>query len=101
MTDKVTVTEADKIWEEIANLPIAMYALANQTVRDHVEKIDVPGDKLFVRLNSSAVIASLETALGDKYELEQAEGYTMIKRASKPLIAEERGPKKLIRPRRR
>lgn len=75
-------SEGDKIWDEIQNLRINMYALANQRVKQHVKRIGaaVP-DSLFLKLNSSAVIVGLEEILDpDKYTIEQAEGYVIVKR---------------------
>lgn len=92
------VPESDQIWEEIKDLPISIYALPNQKVSDHIEKLPVPGNTLYVRLLSSAAISALEPALGNKYEIEQADQYTLIKRATAPVIEEEnKGPKQYLR----
>jgi len=93
-------SESDKIWEEIRRMPISLFALPSQTVEDHVERVPVPGKELLVKLTSSAVVAALEEAIGKKYEIEQAEGYTIIRRAAVPLVEEE-GPKQYVRNRRR
>jgi len=93
-------TEADKIWDEIKDLPISMFTLPGQKVSDHLEKLEVPGNELYVRLVSSAVMGSLEEAIGDKYAVEQAEKYTIIKRANKVVI-DEPGPQQYVRRRAR
>jgi hypothetical protein len=72
--------ESDKIWDEIKDKNIDMFALPNQTVKDHVLKLKVPGaNGLYVKLSSSAVLASLETALKE-FVVESAEKYVIIKR---------------------
>ncbi len=86
------VTDSDKIWEEVQNLPIAMFALPAQSVKQHVQRIKVSQDALYLRLNSPAVVASLEEALADsrtdnRYSVELAEGgYVIVKRAAPPIV---------------
>ncbi len=76
----VNMEEADKIWNEIKDKNIDMFALPNQTVKDHIQKLKVPGASgLYVKLVSSAVLASLEVALKG-YVIEAAEKYVIIKR---------------------
>lgn len=82
------VFESDKIWEEIENLPIEMFSLPNQKVSDHVQKVNVPGKQLMVLLKSSSVITSLEYTLGSKFDLEQTEKYTVIRRKAKEIEPE-------------
>ncbi len=57
------VTKADKIWEDIKSLQIKIYALPNQRVADHVERLKGPTSEVFLKLRASAVLTSLETAL--------------------------------------
>lgn len=85
--DKVTTTEADKIWVEISGLPIDVFALSGQVVENHVTKIDLPGKDLYVKLKSSAVLPALEETLGNshftkgkKYAVESGEGYVVVRR---------------------
>ncbi len=80
--ESVDVSEADKIWEEIKGKTLNLYALSNQTVSDHVKKLAVPGQQLLVKLNASAVLPALETALGDKFEVEASDDYTIVRRAA-------------------
>lgn len=81
-TETSQPTEADKIWSEIQNLEIGMFALPNQRVSGHVTKINLPGDQLYVKLNSSAVLPNLEAVLRGRFEIEATEGYTIIRRAT-------------------
>lgn len=90
--DKKTVKlapESELIWEEIKDLPIAMFALPNQTIKQHVSKLNVPGNKLLLKLVSTAALPALEDALNNaaavhskRYEVELAEGYTVVRRGS-------------------
>jgi hypothetical protein len=92
VTATKTVTESDRIWEEIQNLPIAMFALPGQVVQQHVKRFLASPDAVYLKLNSPAVIASLEVALADsrtnkKYAVEQADGgYIVVKRAVTPFV---------------
>lgn len=77
---------SDEIWNEIKDLPIEMYALPNQLVREHVKRFKADPNAVFLKLSSSAVIASLEDTLarvrGRQYTLERADGgYVVIRRA--------------------
>lgn len=106
--------DSDKIWKEIAELPMAIFSLPNQRVKDHVKRLAGFNDTVLLTLNSAAVLPSLESALmarqgvyettantphGDKikqsyplYVMEQAEGYVMIKRNSPPPERDELQP---------
>lgn len=99
-------SESDKIWNEVADLPIAMYSLPNQRVRDHVKRLAGFPNAVLLTLNAPAVLPSLEATLngqtvvheeraetphGDsvrtsypKYVLEEAEGYVIVKRNNPP-----------------
>lgn len=108
--------ESDALWAEIQNLPIDMWGLPNQRVRDHAEKLTGTGNQLFLKLGAPAVLPALETALGvqkqfvveDKYErhhqgedvevsypkytLEEAEGYVIVTRFVPPTVQKELRP---------
>ena len=60
-------TVVDEIWNEIKDLPIAIYSLKGQTVKDHVAPKPIPGDVLFLKPRSPAVVAILQETVGDKY----------------------------------
>lgn len=105
------MTEANKIWDEISTLSIEMFSLPRQAVLHHVQRLQGANDAVFLKLNSSAVLPALEEALaantvvipqknqtphGDmldvafpKWELEQNEGYVIVRRASPPPEQEE------------
>lgn len=84
--EKEVFAESDKIWEEIKNLPIEMFSLANQYVKNHAQRIKVSPNEVHLKLKSGAVVASLEQALarvrGKSYELEVTEGYIIVRRGA-------------------
>lgn len=81
------LTESDKIWEGIKNLPLDLYSLPGQTVSTHTKRFIGSPDAVYLKLSSSAVVASLEVALGKKYTTEVSEaGYILVKNAS-PSVA--------------
>jgi len=91
MSEKqVDKSESEQIWNEIKDLPISMFALPNQTVKQHIVGVPLPGRKdLVVKMLSTAALPSLEESLanrsytkGRKYEVEVAEGYAIVRRAS-------------------
>jgi hypothetical protein len=83
------VTEADKIWEEIQNKELPMFALPDQKIKDHVERLSIPGEGLYVKLSSTSVLVGLEAVLGDKFEFVLAEKYLIIKRKPPELKIEK------------
>lgn len=106
-------TEADKLWAEISKLPIDMWGLPNQRIKNHVEKLAGTDEGLFLKLNSPAGLPALEAALAaqqqfvtedkydrhhqgedvdvsyPKYELEQADNYVIVKRHIPPTVRKE------------
>ena len=83
------VNESDKIWSEIKDLPIEMFSLPDQMVKQHVQRMRVSTNEVYLKLKSTAVIASLENSLamvrGRKYVVEVSEGYVLVKRGVMPI----------------
>lgn len=79
MSDKKETkkTVADEIWAEIKDKTIEMYALPGQTVADHVTRKVVPGELVFLKPKSPAVIASLQEAIGKDYICNVLDGGTI------------------------
>ncbi len=95
--------DSDLIWAEISKLPMAMWSLPNQSIKDHVKRLAGFPSAVLLTLNSPAALPALEASLdtqqvireetkntphGDKirvsypkFELEQAEGYVIVKRS--------------------
>lgn len=84
--DQLKGTVAGAIWTEIKDKPIEMFALPNQVVGMHCHPIPVEPNRLYLVANSSAVLPSLEVAVGKSYVIEQADKFILISRAPVPLI---------------
>lgn len=89
---KIEPTVSDKLWDEIKNAPIDMFALPNQCVKQHVQRIKISPTEVHLKLKSTAVVASLEAALGLKYQVEVCEGYVIVRKAPTPFGAPKPEP---------
>lgn len=74
------VTEAEKIWNEISNLPLEMFSLPDQTVRKYCTPVSIEPSKLYITASVQAVVPALETAIGKKFDIEMATKYIIISR---------------------
>ena len=95
-------TGASKLWDKIKDAPIDIFALPNQTIKDHVkreERMDVvfPND-LFLVMRSAAALPALEEALGnaqarnivklaknERFDVSQQNKYVIVKVVPKDL----------------
>lgn len=94
--EKVTQTAASILWEKIKDLPIDIFAIPNQTIKDHVSRDEnmeiVFPDAIHVTFRAAAAYPALEEALrtavgrnqiklakGERFELSQNSKYTVIK----------------------
>ena len=80
-----TKTEADKIWEEIKNLPIQMFGLPFQVVANHCQVVRIEPNRLYLTIRSTATLPSLETAIAPKFVVELADKWVIVTRA-KPTL---------------
>lgn len=76
-------TVAGDIWNEIKNLNIDMFALPNQKVWMHCHPIMIEPTKLYLVTNSSAVLPSLETALGKNFNIELTTKFLIVTKLTK------------------
>jgi hypothetical protein len=76
-------TEADKIWHEIKEKPIEMFALPNQTVAHYCRPLTIEPTRLYVIPTAASVLPALELALGNKYTVELADKYLIVGRSKK------------------
>ena len=79
-------TEAEKIWDQIRNLPIQMFGLPGQVVAMHATPFPIEPTKLYLTIRSSATLPSLETAVGDNFTVEQADRFVIVARRATPLF---------------
>jgi len=75
-------TTADKIWSEIQELSLDLFALPNQKVSMHAKRVPIHDEMVHLKLSSQAVLAALEAALGAKYLIEPGEQYVAVKYSS-------------------
>lgn len=74
-------TLAGEIWNEIKDKSIEMFALPDQKVNMHCHPVDIEPSKLYLLTTSTAVLPSLETALGKKYVVELVDRFVSVSRA--------------------
>ena len=74
-------TEAGKIWQEIKDLEIEMFALPDQKVNKYCVPINIEPSKLYLRISATSVLPSLETACGKKFTVELVDKYVTVSRA--------------------
>lgn len=84
MSDKKSaeLTPADKIWEEIKDLNIEMFALPNQQVHHYCKPVSVDPNKLFLLTTAGSVLPSLEVALAPKFSVEKQDRFLIVSRSA-------------------
>jgi hypothetical protein len=83
--EEIAGTEPGKIWNEIKDRNIEMFALPDQKVSDHCTPINIEPSKLYLRTRSSSVLPSLETSCGKSFVVELVDKYVTVTRAVVPL----------------
>lgn len=78
-------TESGKIWKEIKDKSIDMFALPDQKVSDHCVPVTIEPSKLYLRTKSSSVLPSLEVSCGKKFVVELVDKYVSVMRVATPL----------------
>jgi hypothetical protein len=73
-----TLTVADKIWEDIKDVKLEMFALPNQFVNSYCEQIKIEPSKLYLTSKVSAVLPILEEALRGRYNVEKINKYIVV-----------------------
>ena len=79
-TVEVKLTEADRLWAEIKDKNIEMFALPSQKVSHHCTPTFVEPSKLYLLARSSAVLPALEVACGKGYVVELVDKYMVVSR---------------------
>tara|TARA_R110000868_G_scaffold99024_4_gene272641 strand:- start:8070 stop:8369 length:300 start_codon:yes stop_codon:yes gene_type:complete len=77
----VTETEASKIWSEIKDKDILMFALPGQKVSHYCSPVVVEPTKLYLLVTATSVTPALETAIGNKYSVDLVNKYTVVSRS--------------------
>lgn len=73
-------TQAEKMWDEIKDVRLEMFALPNQFVHTHYDPMIIDHQKLHLRLKTKAtsVLTALEAALGRKYTVELVDKFVVV-----------------------
>ena len=74
-------TDAGAIWNEIKDKDIEMFALPAQKVHMHAHPVPIEEKKLYLITNSTAVLPSLEAAIGPTYVVDIADRFVTITRS--------------------
>jgi hypothetical protein len=75
---KQVKTLIDKIWDDIKDKPLEMFALPQQFVHMYCEPITIEPTKLYLKYKVPAVLPALEEVLKNKYIVERANKYICI-----------------------
>lgn len=78
--DLIAGTEAGKIWSEIKDREIQMFALPGQRVSDYCKPTFVEPSRLYLLTTASSTLPSLEEALSKEYVVELVDKYTVVSR---------------------
>jgi hypothetical protein len=73
-------TEASKIWAEIKDKQVSMFALPNQTVQNYCTYQDVEPSKCYLVLKVSSLLPVLEEVLGKSFKVELLDKWTVVSR---------------------
>lgn len=71
---------AEKIWEDIKDEQLNMFALPDQTVAKYCTPIKIDPTRCFVTIKVSSVLPALEEALHTKFDVESAGKFVIITR---------------------
>ena len=74
----VVKTLADKIWDDIKEKPVEMFALPKQFVHMYCKQIKIEPSKLYLTFTVPAILPALEVALEGKYTVERLERYISV-----------------------
>lgn len=77
---KVAISQSEKIWDEIKNLKLEMFALPNQFVHTYYKPMIIDPSKLCLTAltKASSVLPALEIAISPKYKLEQIDRFIFV-----------------------
>lgn len=72
--------ESKKMWEEVKDVQLNMFALPDQKVSQYCQEVTVEPGKLYVLIKVSSVLTALEDALGKKFNIQPVGKYVVITR---------------------
>lgn len=71
-------TAADKIWSDIKDKTIEMFALPGQTVAKYCKQVKIEPSKLYLTSTVSAVLPAIEEAFKKQYDIELVDRYIVV-----------------------
>lgn len=77
-SEKKSVTAAEKMWSDIQNLTLDIFALPGQSVKDHCSPVSLDPNKCYLEVKSPAVLPALESAVGNKYAVEKVDRFIVL-----------------------
>lgn len=78
-----SLSNAEKIWSEIKDKEIFMFALPGKKVSDFCQPVMIDPSRCFLIFRASSVLPSLEEVIGKEYVCEAVDKYIVITRKSK------------------
>jgi len=73
-----SLTLAEKMWSDIKDTPLEMFALPKQFAHMYCEPIAIEPSKLYLKYKVPAVLPALEEALKGNYTVERLDKYLCI-----------------------
>ena len=78
-------SNAEKIWDEIKDKQVNMFALPNQSISKYLTPSPVEPNKLYVTFTVTSILPALENALGSAYKVETAGRFLAISYVEQPI----------------
>lgn len=78
-------TNAEKIWEDIKDKEVNMFALPGQKISNFCSPVQIEPSKVYMTFTVSSFLPALEAALGSFYKVEMAGRFLTVAYAS-PVI---------------
>ena len=77
MSESKEMTVAEKIWFDIKDKPINMFALKNQTPAKYCQPLFIEPNRLYLTFSIGSVLPALETAFGE-YNIEMSGQFIFV-----------------------
>jgi len=77
------LSNSEKMWNQIQNLKIDMFALPNQFVSNYCKFVNIDSEKLYLTVSPSSALPALEAALvqaygPDKFDISMTEKFVVL-----------------------
>ena len=76
-------TESNKIWDEIKDLKVSMFALPAKPVSSYCSQIEIDEKKLFLKFKVPSFLPLLEEVLAGSFEVDLMDKYIVVTRKAK------------------